>query len=207
MPKTPIDYSKTIIYKICCKDIKIVDCYVGSTNDFNRRKGEHKSHCYNENHKNHNYPVYEFIRSHGDWANWSMIPVELYKTCTNKLEKLARERYYVELLNATLNSFIPGRTQKEYYKDNIEYHKQHNAKYHASHKEHINTKNECLICGGKYTNAHKTLHFRTQKHQNYIKRQQLLANHNAMMNNIDQINEITTKFIKKSDNFIKRLNI
>jgi hypothetical protein len=35
--------------------------------------------------KDHNLPVYEFIRSR---ANWSMIPVELYKTCTNKLENL-----------------------------------------------------------------------------------------------------------------------
>ena len=37
MPKTPIDYSKTIIYKVCSKDLTINDCYVGSTNDFDRR--------------------------------------------------------------------------------------------------------------------------------------------------------------------------
>ena len=38
MPKENIDYSKTIIYKIVCKDINIKDCYVGSTTNFTNRK-------------------------------------------------------------------------------------------------------------------------------------------------------------------------
>ena len=37
MPKLPIDYSKTIIYKIICCDLNIKDCYVGHTTDFTRR--------------------------------------------------------------------------------------------------------------------------------------------------------------------------
>ena len=139
--------------------------------------------------KDHNLPVYEFIRSHGDWANWSMIPVELYKTCTNKLETLTRERYYVELLNATLNGQIPGRTQKEYRAE----HQEHIKEYHKQYnKKRLETKIKCQ-CGRCYDFTNKTRHLRTQKHQNYIKQQQLLADHNIMMNNIDQIIEITEK--------------
>ena len=42
MPKTAIDYSKTIIYKIVCNDLDITDLYVGHTTDFIRRRHHHK---------------------------------------------------------------------------------------------------------------------------------------------------------------------
>jgi hypothetical protein len=38
MPRLPIDYSKSIIYKIVCKDLDVKDCYVGSTTNFTNRK-------------------------------------------------------------------------------------------------------------------------------------------------------------------------
>ena len=41
MPKTPIDYTKTIIYKIICLDLEIKDNYVGSTTSFLKRKQQH----------------------------------------------------------------------------------------------------------------------------------------------------------------------
>ena len=41
MPKTPIDYSKACIYKICCKDVEIVDVYVGSTTNLIQRRKSH----------------------------------------------------------------------------------------------------------------------------------------------------------------------
>ena len=49
MPKLPIDYSKTIIYKIVCNDTNITDCYVGHTTDITRRKAHHKCSCNNPN--------------------------------------------------------------------------------------------------------------------------------------------------------------
>ena len=42
MPRLPIDYSKTIIYRIVCKNPEIKDCYVGQTTDFTSRKSCHK---------------------------------------------------------------------------------------------------------------------------------------------------------------------
>ena len=47
MPKTEIDYSNTIIYKIVCKDQNIKDIYVGHTTNFVQRKHAHKQNCNN----------------------------------------------------------------------------------------------------------------------------------------------------------------
>ena len=47
MPKTPMDYSKTIIYKIVCNDLSIKECYVGHTTDMTKRKCSHKYSCNN----------------------------------------------------------------------------------------------------------------------------------------------------------------
>ena len=38
MPRLPVDYKNTIIYKIVCNDLKIKDTYVGHTTDFKSRK-------------------------------------------------------------------------------------------------------------------------------------------------------------------------
>ena len=79
MPKGKIDYSKTIIYKLCCKDVNITDEYVGGTTNFYGRKGNHKGKCNNSNTR-----VYKFIRENGGWDNWEMIEIEKY----NAIEKL-----------------------------------------------------------------------------------------------------------------------
>jgi hypothetical protein len=117
MPRLPIDYSKTIIYKIVCNDLNITDVYVGSTTDFIRRKGQHKTVCNNEKSKKYNLKVYQSIRQNGGWDNFTMIEIEKYP-CNDSNEAHARERYYLELLNSTLNIQIPTRNIQEYYKDN-----------------------------------------------------------------------------------------
>ena len=65
MPKTQTDYSRTIIYKICCKDVSITDIYIGHTTNFTQRKKSHKATCYRINDKKYNSYVYEFIRNNG----------------------------------------------------------------------------------------------------------------------------------------------
>jgi hypothetical protein len=132
MPRQIIDYSKSMMYKIVSNDLNILDCYVGSTTDFTKRKCAHKSNCANINCKMYNFKVYKFIRDNGDWHNWSMILIEMYP-CTNHLESLQRERYWCEHLNATLNSLVPSRTDKEYTFD----HKEHKKQYKLDHNEHI----------------------------------------------------------------------
>ena len=47
-----IDYSKLVIYKIVCKNLHIIDLYVGSTTDFSSRKRMHHFNSKTENCKN-----------------------------------------------------------------------------------------------------------------------------------------------------------
>jgi hypothetical protein len=112
MPRKEIDYSKTVIYKIVCNDLTVTDLYVGHTTDFVVRKYGHKSRCHNVNSKRYNLKVYQMIRANGGWDNWTMVEVEKYP-CGDGNEAKAKERYYLELLNAKLNSYIPGRSNKE----------------------------------------------------------------------------------------------
>lgn len=170
MPRLPIDYSKTIIYKICCKDINISEIYVGHTTDLTRRRQSHKNTCNNENNKDYNLKVYQFIRENGGWDNWSVIPIEEFP-CENINQALIRERYYFEELKSSLNSDVPSRTKKEYYQINKEHIKEYHKEYYECNKEIINEKlkNRTICeCGGKYTYNHKNHHFKTKKHQDYL---------------------------------------
>jgi DNA repair exonuclease SbcCD ATPase subunit len=149
MPRTTPDYSKGIIYKICCKDPEVTDVYVGSTICFRKRKYTHKSDC-----KKRQFYVYQFIRENGGWNNWEMIEVERYQAI-DKQDLLKRERHWLEELKASLNREVPSRTVKEYmtkyreenkekiieyYKENKEKIKEREAKYREQNKEVIKEK-------------------------------------------------------------------
>ena len=111
MPKTPVDYSKTVMYKIVCKDLNIKDCYVGSTIDFTKRKHLHKDVCNHSERNGHNYYVYQFIRNNGGWNNWDMIEIEKYP-CNDKNEAHKQERHWIETYQCTLNKQVPARTNR-----------------------------------------------------------------------------------------------
>ena len=103
MPKDEIDYSKTIIYKIICKDKKVSDVYVGHTTNFIKRKFQHKTLCKNLNNK---LKIYEIIRQNGGWDNWEMIEIRTYN-CKNKDEARIKEQQHYEELKPSLNSCPP----------------------------------------------------------------------------------------------------
>jgi hypothetical protein len=102
-----IDYVKTIIYKICCNDETIKECYVGHTTNFKQRKIEHKYACCNENSKSYNCKVYSFIRGNGGFDNWKFIEIEKFP-CNSKEEAHMRENYWYFNLKATLNTIAPS---------------------------------------------------------------------------------------------------
>lgn len=102
-----IDYVKTIIYKIYCKNVEITDTYVGHTTNLKHRKIEHKYACNNSKSKSYNIKVYEFIRNNGGWDNWDFIEVEKFP-CNSKDEAHMRESYWYFLLRANLNSIAPS---------------------------------------------------------------------------------------------------
>ena len=159
MPKKVSDYSQSTVYKICCNDTTLSDIYVGSTTSFSKQKSSHKSKCNTTTSKGHNVYVYQFIREHGGWENWSMIEVEKYNA-TSKRNLEARERHWLETLGATLNKNIPYRTvkewretekkrQKQWRDDNKEKRRQYDKKYRADNRE------ELLIREKKYRDENK----------------------------------------------------
>jgi hypothetical protein len=112
MPKTEIDYSNTIIYKIACKDENIKDVYVGHTTNFVQRKHCHKQSCSNVKAANYTCKVYKTIRENGGWNNWRMEIVNFFN-CADHYEARKKEQEYFLLLNANLNSIEPMPKPKE----------------------------------------------------------------------------------------------
>ena len=166
-----VNYNKSIVYRLVCKDPTIPDEYIGSTTNKNRRKQQHKDNCNNENRKkHHNFPVYQFIRANGGFDNWTMIILEEY-SCECKVELEMRERYWIELRKPTLNKQIPTRTDKEYREENREHIKEQQKQYREDHKDEINEKQRMKYlceCGAEVSKGNLPKHRKTQKHLKYL---------------------------------------
>ena len=181
-------YQHGKIYKIVCNNSG--KQYIGSTTlkYLSSRLAQHKV----DSKRNKIMTSREIIEG----GNYSIILVELFP-CNSKDELIKRERYYIETLEC-VNKCIPGRTDKEYreankekikqYREaNKEYIKEKNKEYYQANKEYIDKKNkeyrEANIeylnqkkkekynceCGGKYNYTHKARHFKSKKHQSFIK--------------------------------------
>ena len=101
MPRTPIDYSKSQVYRIVCKNPKITDCYIGITTNLTHMRSNHHRDSKQDNPKL-NQKLYRFIRENGGWSNFQLILIESYP-CQNKEELIMKLREYIENLNPTLN--------------------------------------------------------------------------------------------------------
>jgi len=150
MPRKPIDYSKTVMYKIVCNDLAVTDCYVGSTTDFICRKNEHKHACNISTKTNHHLKIYQTIRANGGWENWSMIEIEKF-SCQDKNEATERERYWFETLNANMNTVNPNRSNLE---------REHTEKYKKSRKAWYETNKEKVL--------ERQKQYKTKKHLEII---------------------------------------
>ena len=191
MPKVPVDYSQTCIYKLVhFDDLNDNNIYVGHTTNMTKRKARHKNACINPNDKEHFYRKYKYIRDNGGWDKWEMILIEKYP-CKDEQEALARERYWKRELNATLNTQEPGRTKKEYYEDNkeqlAEKHKEYykdnrdeiRSKYKDLYKENIAEKYKEKItceCGCIVRKREINRHRKTNKHEKFMKNNNLTNN-------------------------------
>jgi hypothetical protein len=194
MPKVPIDFSKTCIYKLVhVDDLNDENIYIGSTTNMINRKCRHHRACYDEKDHEYNSNKYKFIRENGGWDEWRMILIEKYP-CNDINEARARERYWIKELKPTLNIRIPNRDCKEWYQDNKEkvllktreYHqlnkdyrnKNNLEKYHKN-KEEINQKlkekTNCE-CGSIFRKADISKHLKTIKHQEWLKNNNLSTN-------------------------------
>ena len=193
MPRLPIDYSKTLIYKLVHKeDYDNANIYIGSTTDFRKRKNRHKTSCCNEKNKEYNQKKYEYIRTNGGWENWNMIEIEKYP-CNDKREAEKREEYHRAFFNANLNSkkaFITEEQykeqrkeqrkeyyeqyneqhkeqKKEYYEQHKEQMKEQMKEYYEQHKEQMKEKTTC-ICGCIILKRCLNRHYKSKKHTDFI---------------------------------------
>ena len=144
MPRNQIDYSSTHFYKIVCRNTDIKDAYIGHTTDMKTRKGCHKRVCNNSNDKNHNLPLYKFIRDNEGWDNFDMIWIET-KNLENGMEARARERELIEELKPSLNTTIPYRSteerktyKEEWVRNNEEHTREYKHNWHLENKPRLN---------------------------------------------------------------------
>ena len=163
--KLRIKLSKAKIYKII--DNTNDNIYIGSTcRTLKYRLTEHKS------------AYKRFLKGlHGNTKSFDIIKngdckIELLENCDikTKQELLARERFYIQN-NDSLNKNIPGRYDngtQQYQREYRDTNKDKIKEYRVNNKDKTNEKFECE-CGGKYTHSHKSTHFKSTKHQEFIK--------------------------------------
>ena len=137
---------KGYIYKITSPSTDKI--YIGST----ILSIKHRLYCHI---KNNNCSSMEIIK----YGNVEIILLEEMEY-ENKIELRKKENEYIEI-NKTLcvNKLSP------YADDDAK--KNYQSVYRSKHCAEINKKNNCE-CGGKYSRKHKSLHFKTKKHQNYL---------------------------------------
>jgi hypothetical protein len=210
MPKLPTDYSRTVIYKICCNDINITDIYVGHTTDLIKRRCSHKCNCNNPNKKKYNIYVYQFIRDNGGWDNWSVTPIEEYK-CDTPLQARIREQYWIENIeenklntnNAVMNKELKAKYQKEYDAVNKDKKAKYNEEYYNENKD--------KLVAYRVINKDRMVEYRAMnkdriaenKKQYYIKNKDRLAEYRAI--NKERIAENNKKYyIKNREKILER---
>ena len=145
-------------YIYCLHNDDLPEYYVGHTMNLRLRWHKHKNKC-----KTENYKVYQYINNNGGIHKFKMdVLDEIY---CDKEEAIKLERYYMELLEATLNSEVPGRTKKEY-------HSYYMPIYYQENKEIINEKRKekfTCICGSTLRINEQQRHFKSKKHINFIR--------------------------------------
>ena len=156
MPKKQIDYSKTVMYKVVCRDVDVEDTYIGSTTAFISRKSHHKALTKQkektpkvDGQRDCDNKFYTFIVNNGGWTHFDMIMIEQYP-CKNNLEKLARERYWIEQMKPSLNSVIRTVLSDDERDDQQKVF-------------------QCE-CGSKYKGMNKKDHDNTDKHKKHIEK-------------------------------------
>jgi hypothetical protein len=148
MPRTCIDYSKSVVYRIVQNH---TTHYIGSTTSFVKRKANHKSDCKNPKKKSFNFPLYKFIRANGGWDNgFEMVLIQEYPLCKNSLELEMYEREHYEAFQPNLNAKATYLTEEErkdyrltYYNNNKAVFLKRSNDYYLNNKEHC--KEKCRI--------------------------------------------------------------
>ena len=105
--------------------------YIGSTNDFSKRKYTHKIRCKTRNHK-----LYNYINENGGWECFKM---QVLEYCLNYEE---REIELIKQLQPSLNSNLYNWDSKKYREENKDKISERNKKYREENKEIIKQKRQ-----------------------------------------------------------------
>ena len=140
------NYQNGKIYKLV-NDVDN-DIYVGSTTtSLSMRKSKHVNSAKTRSDR----CVYEHLNEIG-WDNVKIILIENFP-CDSREELVARERYWFEQLQPTLNIQCPGRNKKEW-----------NIAYYEKIKQRQALKALCVVCNKLVTKVYMNNHNQTSKH-------------------------------------------
>ena len=146
-------------YIYCLHNDDLPEYYVGHTTDLKERIRCHRKRCEKLDSIPAHSKLYKYIRINGGFDNFKL--EVLYETYCDIEEAIKLERYYTELLGATLNTQVPGRTLKEYWQV-----------YYKKNKDNISEKDKekfTCICGSTYRKRERTKHWKTTKHIQFIR--------------------------------------
>lgn len=170
MPRLPIDYSRTVIYRISCNDLPEF-IYVGSTTDFTNRKRQHK-----QDSKTKEIKLYQTIRENGGWDNWRMTIIEEYSDCKNNIEQRIREQKWIDELNGNLNmvkAYITKEERKEYQKEYQEQNReeilQKSKEYREQNKDQISERMKQYYEQTKEEKIQKSKEYQEQNREKIVK--------------------------------------
>lgn len=168
-------YQRGQIYKIVSPDFS--KCYIGSTcEDLKQRFARHKYQYtqFKKHGKENQRSIISLFNEFGV-ENCRILWIENCP-CNSKKELEKREGE-IQKETDCINKQVAGRTDKEYYYDNIEWEKerkkkdrQQNPEKYKERNRHNNAKiHFCEICNCEIKLRNKLRHQLTQKHQNYLK--------------------------------------
>jgi len=112
------DYSNCYIYHIIDKEGIIH--YVGSTSNMNSRRSKHKYCCRTEKCKEYNFDIYKYIRDHGGFDKFEIIPIRKIENISNKTDLRIAERSEMEKFSGLKNMIGSYLTEEERAEKNIE---------------------------------------------------------------------------------------
>ena len=164
-------YDNTTLYKITSNDANVTDLYVGHTTNFVSRKQEHRYNCNNPHSDAYNFPLYRFMRSNGGFDGFNIAVIEVCSFSTKREAEL-HEGYLTNILNATLNGKMPGRSRKEYEEITKDATKAYKHQWYEENKAKIAEENtkllECPYCNCSFQRISKSRHEKTTKHQKAV---------------------------------------
>ena len=184
----PVDYTLAKVYKIePLNPNDKIDVYIGSTCEptLARRMASHRRDYSNwKNGKFHYVSSFKIFEKYGV-NNCQIFLIEDYP-CNNKDQLRQKEGNYIKSMPC-VNKHIAGRTHRESCKQYRENHKDKIKQYYENHKEYLQTKYKC-ICEGCYTRNHKSHHYKTKMHIDYM------TKHDDIINSVNQILESIKDF-------------